>query len=144
MFRDRQPSRVWGTLALALLSAGCGSSTIVPARGKVVFPDGTPLKGGMVTTQPVGGPSKVSARGQIRPDGTFQLGTFTDDDGVEVGEHRVLIVPPEASTVNERNPPRPTIDRRFRRFESSGLTITVTRDPARNVFTLTVQKPGAR
>jgi hypothetical protein len=144
MFSNHQPSLGRGTLVLALLSAGCGSSTVIPARGKVVFPDGTPLTGGMVTTQPIGGPSKVSARGQIRPDGTFQLGTFTDDDGVEEGEHRVLIVPPEASTVNERNPPRPSIDGRFRRFETSGLTITVLRDPARNVFTLTVQKPGAR
>jgi hypothetical protein len=144
MLRGRRPGLVPGVVCVLILAgaAGCGRGKVYPAGGKVVFPDGTPLVGGYVNTEPAGGDAKVSARGQIQPDGTFRLGTFADDDGAVEGEHRVLIVPPEDTVVDERKPRKPTVHDRYRRFETSGLTITVTRDKRKNDFTLTVHKPG--
>ena len=124
---------------LLLAPAGCGGPGLHPAGGKVVFPDGTALPGGLVLCEPVDADVKVSVRGEIRPDGTFRLGTYRNDDGAPEGKYRVQIQPPERMFVDDRKPPKPTIDDRFTKFDTSGLEITVTRD--RNDFTLKVEKP---
>src|ERR1700722_10065014 len=125
-------------VVLAIVGTGCGSGKTVPARGKVVFPDVTPLTGGLVLTQPPDGHPKGSARGDIQPDGSFRLGTFTSGDGAVEGEHRVQIVPPE-DQADRRKPQKRTIQDRYRRYDTSGLSIHVQRG-AQNDFTLTVEK----
>jgi hypothetical protein len=144
MSRSPSVARRFGTLVIALILAaalGCGGRSTYPVRGKVVFPDGTPLPGGRVIAEPTDATHQVSARGEIQPDGTFELGTFTDNDGALEGEHHVLITPPEDLVIVEGKPRRPSIDKRFKRFETSELKIVVTRDPGKNNFTLTVKKP---
>src|SRR5207253_2832886 len=73
-------------LCLLLVLAGCGGSSVYRAGGKVVYPDGTPLPGGVVLCEPAeevktDGKAPPSVRGYIQPDGTFRLGTYKDDDG---------------------------------------------------------------
>jgi hypothetical protein len=77
---------------LSIGAAGCnGGPKIVPARGVVVFEDGTLVKVGTVETKHFE-LEGVQARGSIQEDGTFVLGTFSDADGAAVGKHRCVVV----------------------------------------------------
>jgi hypothetical protein len=128
-------------LFLVLLApAGCGGSGTYPTGGKVVFPDGSHLKGGVVLCEPAEGQDQRSVRGFIREDGTFRLGTHRDDDGAPEGRYRVKIQPPETMLVREKDRP-PSIHARFTQFETSKLEIIVTRNRGANEFTLTVERP---
>ena len=80
----------------ALLAAGCGSSPpVAPVRGEVTL-DGRPLRGGAVVFTPLAHDADKrvgkSAYGEIRPDGTFALGTFSEQDGAIIGTHRATII----------------------------------------------------
>lgn len=81
-----------GSVALAavLIScAGCGPNDgIVPVTGIAKLKDGTPLPGGRVFL--TGG--EKGANGQIKPDGTFVLGTATMSDGAKPGTYKVFVV----------------------------------------------------
>jgi len=138
-------ARIWPAWGLVLpLAFGCGEGhpPTYPAGGTVTFPDGKLLSGGWVEFQPIEAPQAVSARGAIEPDGTFRLGTFSPDDGALEGRHRVLVVPPTPAVDIDAVEEIPeVIDPRYRRFETSGLQFVVTRDPARNRFAITVERP---
>ncbi len=83
---------------LLLLAAGCSGGpdvTMVPVRGTVKFKDGAVPKGEVATVQfePVaGGPGEVRkmARGDIRPDGSFELSTVKPGDGAIAGKYKVV------------------------------------------------------
>lgn len=124
------------------LVVGCGSG-VYPAGGKVVFPNGEPLRGGIVFCEKSDGAERHrhSVRGFIQSDGTFRLGTFKDDDGAPEGKYRVKIQPPEKMVIDETKPTPASIQQRFTQFESSKLEIIVTRSREKNQFTLTVEKP---
>jgi hypothetical protein len=125
-------------LGLLLLGAtGCGSGGTYPVQGKVVFQDGTPLKGGIVVFESVDH-AHIIARGDIAPDGTFELGTKKPGDGALAGKHRVLVAPLLPSNVKESKGPRP-IHPRFENFETSKLVLTV--EKRDNDFTIHVEKP---
>lgn len=152
MHRFIQVRRRWlaRTVVLVVLVgvAGCGGrNTPHPVQGKVVFPDGTPMKAGMVVFEPVEAQNPpVSARGHIQPDGSFHLSTFQPGDGAIEGRHRVLVTPPTKtlpwqSKSEGEGPAPPIIDPRFRSFDSSRLEFTVT--PGQNDFTIVVKKPAA-
>jgi hypothetical protein len=129
-------------IACVLLApVGCGGPGTYPAGGKVVFADGGALPGGVVLCEPAEGEAKVSVRGFIRPDGTFRLGTYKDDDGAPEGKYRVKIQPPANMVADIKKRPPPSIHADFTEFETSRLEITVTRRRADNEFTLTVAKP---
>ncbi len=87
---------VWWTVVLAPLLSGCGSQVATaPVEGRVEF-DGQPLVGGgRVLFVPIADsddqPSRKAAIGIIAEDGTFQLGTYGQDDGAVLGEHRIEI-----------------------------------------------------
>ena len=124
-----------------LAPAGCGGSSIYPAGGKVVFPDGTPLPGGVVTCQAVDTELNFSVRGFIQPDGTFRLGTYKANDGAPEGKYRIQIAPPERMIPDERKRLQSSVHARFLRFDTSNLEIIVTPDQSKNDFTLTVERP---
>lgn len=135
------------TLAALLWISGCGGPPVetYPAGGKVTFPDGTPLSGGRVEFQEVQRKHNVSPRATIEPDGTFELGTFSEKDGAPVGEYRALVVPPIPNIdVDELESwsdyPEP-IDKKFKDARTSGLQFTVTTDPDQNHFQIQVE-PG--
>jgi hypothetical protein len=119
--------------------AGCGGRRLYPVRGKVVYKDETPLRGGLVVFEAVDPAAKVSASGPIQADGTFRLGTDKEGDGAVAGRHRVLVVPPLPPKLEERNPPPPPIHPRFRNFDTSKLEFTVV--PGKNEFKIVVEKP---
>src|SRR5438046_859745 len=78
--------------------AGCSSSGTYPVRGEISYKDGSDvavLKGAQVIFEPADPDQpKVSARGYIQEDGTFQMSTNREGDGVPPGKYRVMVAPP--------------------------------------------------
>jgi hypothetical protein len=142
-----------GCFVLVLGSlVGCGTRKTYPVRGKVQYPDGSPMKGGAVMFEPLGvekvekgAEAPIMARGYINEDGTFALSTFGDEDGAPPGHYRVLVraqVKRHGRGVDE-NAPDPQWDpyqihQRFQDFKTSGLEFTV--EPKVNDFLIKVEK----
>lgn len=100
-------------------------------QGKVTL-DGQPLRGGQLVTWPErrGVPKSV---GFIGPDGEFLLRTDLSGNYVEeafVGRHRVSIAQHEQQ--QGASAPRLLSPAKYASPDTSGLTITVDRDPAKN------------
>jgi hypothetical protein len=125
-------------LALLLLGGlGCGSG-LGTVRGRVVLKGtGRPLTAGLVVFEPLDEYVKVSARGEIQSDGTFQLGTYRNDDGAPPGRYRVMVVPPVPPNPDRRPPP--LFHPRYERFQTSPLEYTISRGS--NEFTIEVERP---
>ncbi len=86
---------IWTTAAGAILGSGLGCSsgsgalpTLIPVKGKVTY-KGQPLTKGEIKFEPDGYGRK--ARGQLQADGTFELTTDKQADGVVAGHHQVSI-----------------------------------------------------
>ena len=75
-----------------VLNAGCGPRKIpvVKISGKVTY-KGEPLKFGVVYLVPKGAGAKMPT-GLIQPDGSFEMGTYTQNDGGPEGEYFVRVV----------------------------------------------------
>jgi hypothetical protein len=145
------PSVVRGAAAAAaVFVAGCGGGKqpTYPAGGKVVFSDGTPLPGGWVSFRALDADKKVSARGPIQSDGTFELTTYKPGDGAVEGQHQALVVPVirvdrgDLAAGAKPPPSPPPIDKKFSNFETSGLEFMVTNDPRKNEFDIVVTPPS--
>jgi hypothetical protein len=111
-------------ISLLLGIAGCGPG-LHPVRGKVTLPNGKPAAGSQVVFE--GGPvgTTISARGDVREDGSYELGTFEPGDGVVPGTYRVQVNPPpmvnaEAAAASPFNP-------KYSSFATSGLEFEVKR-----------------
>jgi hypothetical protein len=112
-------------LALLLLgAAGCGPR-MYPVHGKVTYPDGSPVTEGMVVFESQGQEKPVTARGDIRPDGSYQLGTYKPGDGALAGKYRVLVAPKADPNAVDRPSGPPPFDPRFANFATSGLEFQV-------------------
>jgi hypothetical protein len=89
-----------------LLGLGCESNSPpagpnmakpFPVSGRITFPDGTPLVGGVITFTPV----KVEAGRKVRYEGSslvdangkYKIGFNLDGAGVPEGEYKVTIAP---------------------------------------------------
>jgi len=131
--------RLWhaGALVWLLLfgASGCGSETFFPVSGKVTYKDGKPVTAGLVIFEPVS--QKTSARGEIQADGSFQLGTYKDNDGAMEGEYKVLVAPPPLPEEAKRR--RSPIHPKYQNLESTPLKFTVTRDRDKNKFNIEVE-----
>lgn len=128
------------TIVLLIGPGGCGSKNMYPVEGKILFGDGQPaieLAGGFVTFEPLDG-GVTSARGQIKKDGTFRLGTQAAADGASVGHYRVLVTPPAVVIPESMPQPPPIIDARYRNPKTSGLEATVERK--NNQISLTLER----
>lgn len=60
-----------------------------PVAGKITFPDGEPVRTGVVEFMPVGG--ELTAHGTIASDGTYALTTITHQDGAVPGKYKVVV-----------------------------------------------------
>lgn len=91
------------TTVFMTVSSGCGSShqrDVARVSGTVQC-DGTPLTSGVVIFTPIEVESAENlteqdfakgARGEIQPDGTYKLSTYSEDDGAVVGVHEVRVM----------------------------------------------------
>jgi len=111
-----------GVIWLLVSIAGCGAG-MQPVRGTVKLADGKPASGSQVVVE--GGPEgkKVSARGDVQGDGSFELSTYKPGDGVPPGKYKVQVNPPpmvnaEAAYVSPFNA-------KYGSFETSGLEFEV-------------------
>src|SRR5438067_10526612 len=123
----------WTFLALALAAAGlsgCGTDHLpamdkpAPVKGRVVFGDGTALKGGVVTFFPAevkSGKINYPGFGMFQKDGTYAVRTTGDDgDNVAPGSYKVVISPREEGDPPGSNATR--IPDKYRAKETTTLT----------------------
>lgn len=84
-------------LPIALI--GCSRSALpktYPASGSVVYPDGKPIKGGGSIQLRSADDPALRISGEIRPNGSFVLGTVKDNEhapGAPQGEFEVVVQP---------------------------------------------------
>src|SRR5262249_55555724 len=112
---------------LFLFSAvGCRGG-LYPVHGKVTYPDGTPLAKGLVGFESATGTPSITARGDIRADGSYELSTFKPGDGAPAGKYRVLVSPRDYENIDGLDGPRrgPAFDKRYMDFSTSGLVFEV-------------------
>lgn len=123
------------------LVAGCARHPATyPVEGHVKYPDGTPLKGGLITFLSQNDPKKpLNARGTIKDDGTFAVSTFREGDGALEGKHKVVVHPPAVNTRPSEPTPKSNVHSRYGSYDSSGLTVDVS--PGVNKVSFTVEKP---
>jgi hypothetical protein len=113
---------VAGAALLLTGAAGCGSGPY-PVRGTVTLEDGTKVTSGTVIFETRDAEKPVAARGEIKPDGSYELGTHKPGDGAPAGVYRVLIAPPP--THPDRPPEKPPYDNRYTSFATSQLEFEV-------------------
>ncbi|MGE3804781.1 MAG: hypothetical protein AB7K24_08930 [Gemmataceae bacterium] len=121
-------------LSLLILVAGCGGPASYPVKGVVQFKDGTPLPGGSIELQAIAAPG-TPIYGDIDEQGRFAL------SAPATGEFRVIVLPREEGSSGFQPAPE-IIDPRFRKYETSGLTLTVKEDGSD--ISLQVERPGQR
>ena len=117
-------SRVIVVPLLLLGAVGCGPR-LYPVRGKVTYPDGKPLTAGLVVFESQGQEKPVTARGDIRADGSYQLGTYRPGDGALAGKYRVLVAPKSDPNAVDLPSGPPPFDPRYMGFDTSGLEYQV-------------------
>jgi hypothetical protein len=141
-FRDLSAGKVTAAiLALAIAAVvGCGPKHPATAsvKGKVLL-NGQPLTLGSVGTIPAAG---RAARGDIQPDGSFELQTFAPRDGALIGKHKVAVVAYDSSGGKgpESEYGKLLVPKRYANYETSGLTIDVKEGEA-NTPTLELKSP---
>jgi hypothetical protein len=130
-------------IGLVSLAAGCGSNgpDVYPVRGKVVYPDGTTMSGGMVEFEALEGEwAGRNARGVIQEDGTYVLTTETPSDGAVAGQHRAIVREPvHKADMGARTPPS-LIDPALAQYRTSNLKFEVKKQE--NDIDIQVYKPG--
>jgi hypothetical protein len=125
---------------LALFVAGCGRG-MSPVHGIVTLDDGTPLTKGLVVFEGQADGKAVMARGEIKPDGTYQLGTVKAGDGAWPGKYRVLINPMDLSDLPDEQKHIP-FDYKYMKYETSGLEFEV--KPGSNEFPIKLDRSRRR
>jgi hypothetical protein len=128
--------------AAILLACACSKKPTLPetypVQGKLVFPDGQPVPGGVVKFNSQRD-TTVIATGEIGRDGTFTLSTFkvgVRSAGAIEGPHRVTVIFPDDFGGPARTGGAPA---------GGALSVVLpkphTIQPQDNEFTLTVPKP---
>jgi hypothetical protein len=132
----------FAALGLWLLCAatGCGSR-LSAVHGTVTLEDGKPLTRGMVILEGGEAGAAVMARGEIKPDGSYQLSTYKPGDGVPPGKYRVHINPMDLSEVPDERKNLP-FDAKYLKVETSGLEYDV--KAGSNDIPITLARPARR
>ena len=134
--------RVGSAAALVLLlgAAGCDAGgKLYPVGGTVTLDDGKPVTKGVVVFERTEGGPPITARGEIKPDGSYQLSTYRPGDGVPPGKYRVQLNPLDLSEVPDEEKQLP-FDAKYLKFETSGLEYEVRPGP-NNGFSFRLDRP---
>ena len=131
---------------LLLLSqfVGCGSDQlpVYPVDGTVRFEDGSKVMFGNVEFY--NAEHRLNARGTINRDGTFEVGTFTENDGAVAGKHKVIIVQVTGNYLTEKlsddiqHEHGDLISSAYFDYRTSGLECEI--EPGRNPVDFVVKK----
>jgi hypothetical protein len=121
------------------LFTGCGGKH--PVRGQVTLDDGAPLTRGLIVFERMDGGPALTARGEIGPDGRYELSTDKPGDGVPCGKYKVLINPLDLSDVPDEQKQLP-FDIKYTKFESSGLECEVKSGGAD--YPITLMRPAGK
>src|SRR5262245_9468266 len=133
--------RWWAAIAtagLAMAMAGCGSR-MYPVRGAVTLQDGAPRAKGLVIFERFEGGPALTARGDIGPDGHYELSTENPGDGVPPGKYRVSINPLDTSDTPDEQKVLP-FDVKYLNLKTSGLEYEV--KSGVNEFPIRLAPPG--
>lgn len=125
---------------LALGFAGCGAK-FYPVRGTVTLADGSPLAKGLVIFERVDGGPPLTARGNIGPEGRYELSTERPGDGVPPGRYKACINPLDASDAPDEEKVLP-FDVKYMNLKTSGLEFEVTAGP--NDFPIKLTAPPTK
>src|SRR5262249_38755738 len=118
------------------IAAGeCVGQIYFRLSGPVIYKPATRVTAGLVIFEPAN--QKISARGEIKPDGSFQLGTHGDNDGAMEGEYKVLVAPPPLPEEGKRR--RHTVHPKYQNLDATPLKFTVTRDREKNKLKIQVE-----
>ena len=79
--------KIWGFVVVVAVICAAGCSGNKQVKGKVTLTDGTPVTRGDVVFDK----GTFSARGEIKPDGSYVMGSLKENDGVPPGEYTVYI-----------------------------------------------------
>lgn len=116
----------YGPFCVLLIACLVGCSDNVKMGGKVVFSDNDESLGvGTVCFQQPG----FLARGELRPDGTYDIGSTSEKNGLPAGVYSVYVTGADAMTQDEKSGMTtltPLIDERFANPATSGLSFEVT------------------
>jgi hypothetical protein len=117
------------SLACLLSALGCGpkSGDLVPVSGRVTW-EGAAVTTGNITFVPAQSAESRPSTGQIQSDGTYQMSTFQQADGVPPGKYRVAIdstPPPPVETMPGQDLPRGPVPASYADPTTSGLEATV-------------------
>lgn len=128
--------------AMVLLACcfGCTKETY-PVTGKIVYKKtgeqaGQELAEYVITLKSDNPDKPMSGVAFVKPDGTFTIGTRSDNDGAILGKHRVVIMSPMAESDSPRA--KSILHPRYMTFETSDLEIQV--EPASNEVKLVVER----
>ncbi len=121
-----------GMLVILGTVSGCGSGQPI-VKGTVKFSDGTPLTKGTVLFSN----EQFSAAGDIKPDGTFVMGSTDVNDGVPPGRYNIAIGGDAISTYESATP---LVAAKFADPKTSGITHEV-KAGSSEPLAITVEKP---
>jgi len=141
--------RILGLVLIAAIFCAIGCSKNVKVSGKVTFPDGSPLTVGKVTFET----ATYSASGQLKEDGTYTIGSLSDNDGLPPGLYKVFIAgamkQDGTKNMNVQTPGATTsmampmftlaVATKFTKADTSGITCDVKRSMT---FDFEVEPPG--
>lgn len=116
-----------------VLIFGC-SVNKQPLDGRVTYPDGSPLEAGVVCFEENG----FLARGKIKEDGRYTVGSESSANGIPLGIYKVYINSAEKLPEGRLGPLEPLIDKKYANIATSGLTFTA--DGKTRKFDITVER----
>jgi hypothetical protein len=113
---------------------------LAAAKGKVMLGQEL-LPRGQLMTKPIRGGGRGSM-GIVDSNGEFVLKTDVNGtyvDGAEVGAHKVIVHAEQAGLSSGAAAPPSLVASKFTSFDTTPLTIEISSDPAKNVFTVVVE-----
>jgi hypothetical protein len=122
-------------LLLSLTLTGCGKgppagppmATPYIVQGQITFPNGSPLRGGVIYFTPTeikaGRKVRYEGASPVDAQGKFKAGFGGDTAGVPAGEYKVTIKPRDYKELPNSNSAR--IPKQYREQSTTPLTVTV-------------------